>query len=437
MKSNEFRATSVKNNKLGTPNTPRAISLFAGCGGFCEGIDLAGFSIKCAVEIDRFAAETYRHNFKDVPLIEGDIKKFVRDAASEEIDKYGLQNIDLVFGGPPCQGYSQIGTRDLNDRRNHLYEEFARVVEKLKPRIFLMENVPNLALLNRGHYRDLILKKFREIGYSNTTMLKVTASDFGVPQVRQRIVFIGTRDQEEFSFDLHEFVTKALSNMTVSRPVTVWEAIEDLSKRKVVESGYTLPYPKGHDKHSEFQKMMRLDFSHGPYTTDTKLARGIGSGPIVLHNHHTKEILEKRRHLISFLKPGQKADSLPKNLWNGKRPEKWRRLHPELPSYTILAQMHRDLSEWVHPKLERWITVREAARLQSFHDGFVFVGSEWQQLKQIGNAVPPLLGYALGRAAREVLSQLNTDRKRAHRGSEPHIVAPKERSRASAVAELL
>jgi DNA (cytosine-5)-methyltransferase 1 len=125
---------------------------------------------------------------------------------------------------------------------------------------------------------------------------------------------------------------------------------------------------------------------------------------VELHNHHTKEIQEKRKALIAQLAPGAKADSLPKSVWDGARPEKWRRLHPDLPSYTILAQMHRDLSEWVHPRLERWITVREAARLQSFHDGFVFRSSEWQMLKQIGNAVPPLLAYAAACLVSDILA---------------------------------
>src|SRR5690606_25284779 len=100
---------------------------------------------------------------------------------------------------------------------------------------------------------------------------------------------------------------------------------------------------------------------------------------------------------------GKKADSLPSEIWNGARPEKWRRLHPDKPAYTILAQMHRDLSEWVHPKLDRWITVREAARLQSFHDGFIFKSSEWQMLKQIGNAVPPLLAHAVATMSMAIL----------------------------------
>lgn len=166
-----------------------------------------------------------------------------------------------------------------------------------------------------------------------------------------------------------------------------------------------MPYPKPKEL-SAFQKMMRLDCDAAPYAKARKRTRGLGNAPMQLHNHHTKEIQERRATLIALLEPGEKADSLPKHIWNGKRPEKWRRLDPGAPSYTILAQMHRDLSEWVHPHLNRWITVRESARLQSFHDGFVFRGSEWQQLKQIGNAVPPLLAYAIGNMAVAVLDKL-------------------------------
>ena len=387
---------------------PNAVSLFAGCGGFCEGMELSGFNVKVAVEIDPFAAETYRHNFPSVPLFADDIANFLA-SGDEHIRRYGLRDVDVVFGGPPCQGYSQIGTRDLKDARNSLYKQFARIVERLQPRMFLMENVPNLLLLNKGHFRDLILKKFADIGYANTIYLTVSAASYGVPQLRERVIFVGIRDSDAVSGSLHELCGGSLSAMRVRRPFTVREAISDLPDA-VVASGEVLPYPE-RESLSAFQRMMRLDCDGGPYTRRAKRSRAIGKAPIALHNHHTKEILARRLHLISLLKPGQKGDSLPKQVWNGRRPEKWRRLDPDQPSYTILAQMHRDLSEWVHPHLQRWITVREAARLQSFHDGFVFKSSEWQQLKQIGNAVPPLLAHALGKMAMSLLGNIRPRRR--------------------------
>lgn len=379
-----------------------ALSLFAGCGGFCEGVELAGFKVKCAVEIDGFAAQTYRYNFPKTPLYEGDVCAFMNTEGEDHVAQYGLSGVDLVFGGPPCQGYSQIGTRDLKDVRNDLYKEFARIVETLKPRIFLMENVPNLLLMNKGHYKDLILKKFHDIGYSNACVLRVSAADFGVPQLRERVVFVGTRDEDIFPLDLRDFCEASLEEIRQGKPFTVDDAISDLPEG-VVPSGSVLPYPEAKNL-TPFQRIMRLDCNEGPYTLARKRERGIGRKNPELHNHHTKEIQARRAHLISLLAQGKKADSLPKEIWNGRRPEKWRRLHPDEPSYTILAQMHRDLSEWVHPHLERWITVREAARLQSFHDGFIFRSSEWQMLKQIGNAVPPLLAYALAKMAVQVFN---------------------------------
>lgn len=397
-------------------NRPKALSLFSGCGGFCEGIHVAGFEVSAAVEWDKFACETYRYNFPSVPLFEGDVHDFL--GKKEEATRF--EGLDLLFGGPPCQGFSQIGTRRLDDERNELYKQYTRILKQTKPRVFLMENVPNLAMMNKGHFKELILQEFASLGYSNTVMLRVSADDYGVPQTRQRIIFIGTRDKDRFPFDLAAFCEKVLSGLRVKKPVTVSEAIGDLPE-KVVDSGEVMAYEKA-AKPSHFMREMRLDYDGGIYSKVMKRERGLGKSKPVLHNQHTKEIQERRAHLISLLQPGMKADSLPKEIWNGKRPEKWRRLHPDLPSYTILAHMHRDLSEWVHPKLNRWITVREAARLQSFHDGFIFRGSEWQQLKQIGNAVPPLLGRALGVLASEVLNVLDMPL-----ASQPVLAVPKSR----------
>lgn len=387
---------------------PSAVSLFSGCGGFCEGVELAGFEVKAAVEMDRFACETYRANFPKTPLFEGDIHEFLSGRNLEAHRKMCGENVDLVFGGPPCQGFSQIGPRDLFDDRNQLYTQFARVVDELRPRMFLMENVPNILLMKKGHFRDAIIEHFRGLGYGNTTFVKVSAADFGVPQTRERVFFFGTRDDAGHTGDIGDFARSVLDAQKVAEHTSVWQAIGDLPS-EVVPSGAILNYPSAEDHNNPFLRMMRLDRAEGRYTASVKRKRAIGRDVPALHNHHTKEMLEKRARLITYLKPGEKADSLPKEIWNGARPEKWRRLHPDLPSYTILAQMHRDLSEWVHPTLDRWITVREAARLQSFHDGFIFKSSEWQMLKQIGNAVPPLLAHGVAAMAIAVLADMSTE----------------------------
>jgi len=409
----------VKPSVRAEPISHTAVSLFSGCGGFCEGVEQAGFKIQVAVEFDKFACATYRYNFPSTPLYPHDVHGFLARGTSH-IEEFKLQNLDLVFGGPPCQGFSQIGARRLDDERNELYKQYCRVVETLRPRVFLMENVPNLALMNKGHFKKLILAQFAEMGYGNVVMLRVAADDYGVPQTRQRVIFVGTRDEDKFPFDMESFCQQFLEPLKVAEPVTVSEALDDLPV-DVVHSGNVMPYPK-FKKYSSFMREMRLGLTGKIYSKEDKKKRGIGRSSAKLHNHHTKEIQDRRAHLISLLEPGKKANSLPKEIWDNKRPEKWRRLHPDWPSHTILAQMHRDLSEWVHPRLNRWITVREAARLQSFHDGFVFVGSEWQQLKQIGNAVPPLMANVLGQLAKEILQVLDSEGRKERKTSKPRRV---------------
>jgi DNA-methyltransferase (dcm) len=386
-----------------------ALSLFSGCGGFCEGVRLAGFEVKAAVEIDRFAAQTYRANFPEVELFEGDVHHFLNPDAAEwtgQADRFSAikeGSIDLLFGGPPCQGYSQIGTRILDDPRNELYREFIRILTALRPRIFIMENVPNMLLLAKGRFKREVLEAFAAAGYNNCGVQVLTASDYGVPQLRRRAIFVGLRDGENLGESVQDFMQDALKEE--EQPIqTVWDALCDLPEQTAIHYE-PLPYARTSTRNDILDEM-RLDRDGRWYTSARKKSL-LPDGRHRLHNHHTKEIQERRKNLIALLKPGAKGDSLPKDVWNGLRPEKWRRLPLDRPAYTILAQMHRDLSEWVHPRFERWITVREAARLQSFHDGFVFYSSEWQMLKQIGNAVPPLLGRAVASAARQVLEALD------------------------------
>ena len=387
-----------------------AVSLFSGCGGFCEGVRLAGFSVLAAVELDRFAAETYRANFPETELYEGDVHDFLNDGSDVWLDdkkrflELATTEIDLLFGGPPCQGYSQIGTRILDDPRNELYLQYIRVLKLLRPKVFLMENVPNMLLLAKGRFKKEVLEAFAAAGYSNAAVRIVTASDHGVPQVRKRAIFFGVRDGLDAG-DTDALVEAALAEQSRPAP-TAWDAIRDLPEATAIHYE-ALAYPRSRAT-SKFLDDMRLDREGEHYARDDKLT-ALGSDRPTLRNHHTKEIQERRKALIALLKPGAKGDSLPKEVWNGLRPEKWRRLPVDRPAYTILAQMHRDLSEWVHPKFERWITVREAARLQSFHDGFVFHSSEWQMLKQIGNAVPPLLAYAVAMVANAALDAIEQE----------------------------
>lgn len=384
-----------------------AVSLFSGCGGFCEGVRTAGFEVRAAVEIDRFAAETYRANFPETPLYEGDVTNFLNEEAHEwaiEAERFvGIEpgTVDLLFGGPPCQGFSQIGPRMLDDPRNKLYMEFIRVLKHLRPSVFLMENVPNMLLMGKGTFKRQVLDALAEAGYRNCAVRIVASSDYGVPQVRRRAIFFGVRDDLTLDKAVGEFFEHALAEEELPAP-TVWDAIRDLPKATAVHYE-SLPYPRT-SVQSEILNELRLDRDGTNFDRDTKM-RQSGENKARLHNHHTKEIQERRKALIALLKPGAKGDSLPKHVWNGLRPEKWRRLPVDKPAYTILAQMHRDLSEWVHPKHERWITVREAARLQSFHDGFVFHSSEWQMLKQIGNAVPPLMARALASVAKKAITE--------------------------------
>ena len=386
----------------------RAVSLFSGCGGFCEGVRLAGFEVKGAVEHDRYAVQTYHHNFPEVPLFPSDIHAFL-DPGSAEWQAVAAQfpdvrpgEVDLLFGGPPCQGYSQIGTRILDDPRNELYLQYVRILKDLRPRVFLMENVPNMLLLAKGRFKREVLDAFTEAGYGNCGVTVVAATDYGVPQLRKRAIFFGVRDGETLGMGAVEFLEQALGQQR--QPVmTVRQAIGDLPEKTAIHYE-DLPYPATRLANGILDEL-RLDRDGRWYAADYK-AKLAGERKR-LHNHHTKEIQDRRKNLIALLAAGAKADSLPVEIWNGARPEKWRRLHPDKPAYTILAQMHRDLSEWVHPDHQRWITVREAARLQSFHDGFIFKTSEWQMLKQIGNAVPPLLARAVASAAEAALERLD------------------------------
>jgi DNA (cytosine-5)-methyltransferase 1 len=365
-------------------------------------MSLAGFKVNLAVESDRFACETYRFNFPENPLFEGHIEDFASPNGGRHAEIFGLSDVDVIFGSPPRPSASRIEYGAPFDDRIEGFQEYVRIVAQLRPKAFLVEGDANPMMVNAGYFRDVIIRYFISIGYSNTTYLTTSAMEFGVPQTRECIIIFGTRDDCVVPSELKSFAIAALSKHRVEPPVTVAEAIGDLP-RTVVPSGSVMEYlPAG--KLTPFMKEMRLDARGRIYACSLKRRRGIAHmDKFALHNHHTREIENKRLKIIELLEPGASASSLPKETWHGERPEKLRRLHLDLPSYAVSGQMHNGLSKWVHPSEQRWITVREAARLQSFHDGFIFRTSETQMLKQIGNAVPPLLARATGLMMAEVL----------------------------------
>jgi DNA (cytosine-5)-methyltransferase 1 len=247
--------------------TYQAVSLFSGCGGFCEGVRLAGFDVKAAVEWDRFAVETYRHNFPEVPLFAADIHSFFNDQNKEwrevQADFADVKpgKVDMLFGGPPCQGYSQIGTRVLDDPRNDLYRQYVRILTTLRPRIFIMENVPNMLLLAKGRFKREVLEAFAEAGYRNSGVTVVAATDYGVPQLRKRAIFFGIRDDEELGMEAIEFFDKMLEQHQQPE-MTVRQAIGDLPEKTAIHYE-DLPYPQAPEPNDILRELRLTIFNFG------------------------------------------------------------------------------------------------------------------------------------------------------------------------------
>lgn len=364
-----------------TESSPvRVIDLYAGAGGLAEGFRRArGYHVVAAVESDEDAAETLRANHPATHVDTSDIREL------GDIDVLELADgpIDVVVGGPPCQGFSVSGQRRPGHESEELLFEFSRLVEQLEPAAFLIENVPGLLSFRGGLVMDRLLERLRGVGPGrgfDVTVATLDAARYGVPQHRRRVFIVGTLDGS-FGFP-----------QPVESRVTLYEAIGDLP-RGTAGPGQELSFPL----------VSRLT----PY----QLARR--GGTAALHNHSAKRLEALRRARIAALRQGQDRRALPDHLQSGGREGKYRRLQAERPSPTILAHMARDTSGFIHPYYNRMLTVREAARLQSFDDRYVFLGSQYQQFRQVGNAVPPLLAEALARAlelpARRSLEELQPD----------------------------
>ncbi|MCM1141367.1 MAG: DNA cytosine methyltransferase [Muribaculum sp.] len=340
---------------------PTVIDLFCGCGGLSLGFEQAGYEVLLAIDAWQDALNTYKYNRNSDHTFCADLKTLDPKDVSMLLNG---RTVNVIVGGPPCQGFSVAGKRIIEDERNTLYKNFVSFVDYYKPEAFVMENVPNILSIGNGVVRDQIINDFTALGYRVAYQI-LTASDFGVPQNRKRAVFVGLR-KEKFIFPLP----------IVSVPVTSLEALSDLPESSIEDGGQ---YPA--EPQSDYQAVMR-DSCTSVYNHD-----------ITIHTSRTQEI-------ISMVPDGGNYKDLPQELWSTRKVHiAWTRLNSKKPSFTIDCGHNHHF----HYKYNRVPTVRESARLQSFPDNFIFLGKKGSQLKQVGNAVPPMMAKALAETLKQYL----------------------------------
>jgi DNA (cytosine-5)-methyltransferase 1 len=366
------------------------VDLFCGAGGLSHGFEMAGFRIGAAIDADPVAAETYRLQHPNVPFFIEDVREI---PGKRLLDAAG-GHVDLVIGGPSCQGFSTHGKRDPNDPRNYLFKEFVRLVREIRPSWVVMENVKGLLTYDRGRYRDEIHASFRRIGYRIESRV-LRAVDFGVPQFRERLFFLATRTDLPITFPTPTHASPDVAPMLGLEPyVTVRDAIGDLDP--IGDEGESFKYRS--QAETAFQRYARR------YT------------PKRLTLHRARRVSDLAMSIITKVPQGAGVRAIPQH----KLPERFRRMRTistgalrrdcttlyyrlswDRPSYTITCYFTNVSSgPFVHPTENRALTPREAARLQTFPDRYRFFDKQVQ--RQIGNAVPPLLAKAV---ASEVFSK--------------------------------
>lgn len=335
------------------------LDLFCGCGGLSKGFENVGFNIVLGVDNDSAALHTFEKNHKDSKILNGDLSKpeILNDIEAVFDDK----PIDIIVGGPPCQGFSLSGPRNFEDNRNTLYLAMINAVKRFSPKAFVIENVPGMGTLYGGAVKEEIIRRFTDMGYIVSNMI-MCAADYGVPQMRKRLVFVGLED------DIFEFPSPT---RTIENYVTCFEALSDLPSREKNLGEEVSRYSK--EAVSDYQKLMRFNQN-------------------ILYNHVATNHTQLVKDVIALVPEGGNYKDLPDGVGTSRKfNEAWTRYHSQKPSKTIDTG-HRN---HFHYKYNRVPTIRENARLQSFADDFVFYGTRTQQNRQVGNAVPPLLGQAL------------------------------------------
>ncbi len=327
------------------------------------GFELAGYDIVAGIDSWNDALLTFDNNHLLAKSINADLYNVNPSIILKQID----QKIDVVIGGPPCQGFSIAGKRMIDDKRNILYKSFVDFVCAISPVGFVMENVPNIISMDGGRIKNEILDDFSKLGYKVKVKV-LNSSDYGVPQNRKRAFFIGVKNSLNVELEFPNLILEK---------VTTAEAISDLPKDSLVDGSDYITEPI-----SSYQAEMR------------KGSKGIFNHQITIHKEQTIEI-------ISQVPDGCNYKSLPTHLHSTRKVNiAWTRMASNKPCFTIDTGHNHHF----HYKFNRVPTARESARIQSFPDKFIFTGNKGSQLKQIGNAVPPLLAKAIATSLKKSIN---------------------------------
>ena len=374
------------------------IDLFSGVGGFSEGFLQMGYDILMANEIDSMIAESYKMNHPKTLMINRDIRDIVENTdevineALQNVEDFkrreeileGLNNVDIIIGGPPCQGFSMAGARIrrnraehfINDPRNYLFRYYFRFIQRYEPNYFIMENVQGLENMQKGEILNQIISLFTDEsnfknGAYHLSRMIISTDKLGVPQARKRLIIVGSKFE---SIDIGNEIERIKREWNIPDKVTIEEAIGDLD---YLESG-----------EGEFESI----YLNEPYTAYQVARRGNMN---ILHNHvapnHNRVALERIKRVEMG---GKLNDSNIKSVHSGA----YGRLDLNEVACTITTRFDTpSAGRVIHPNRNRALTPREAARIQSFDDSFVFYGNKTSIGKQIGNAVPPLAAKVLAK----------------------------------------
>jgi DNA (cytosine-5)-methyltransferase 1 len=363
---------------------PTAIDLFCGAGGLSEGLRQAGFAIVAGNDFDPFAGATFAATHKEAQFIGGSIRDL---SADDFLKATGLRKgeLDCLAGGPPCQGYSVYNhQRGMHDERSHLFREYLRIVEGLMPKWLVMENVTGIMSAGEGEAFQAVLSGIKALGYSVEAQI-LRAEEYGIPQERRRVVFIGNRLGVPIVWPRKTHGEGLLPFTTIA------DALSDLPPLENGEDCGIMGYQGA--PQTEYQAELR-------------------HGSNAVHNHSAPRLGKMNIERMQYIPQGGSwrdipHELLPAGMKRAKRSDhtkRYGRMRWEGLSCTVLTKCDIHWGAYIHPEQDRSITVREAARIQSFPDWFHFEGPRTEQFVQVGNAVPPMLGRKIGEAILEACS---------------------------------